>query len=125
AAVAKTKASTLVIWADASRTPPTQKVATAWGASKGVTVQVVQKDFGTIRSSLATVDAATAPDVIIGASDWIGELSANGSIVPLFLSKSVKAQFPAYTLDALSYGTAVKRLYGLPTQVENIGLVVN
>ena len=78
-ATAKTTASTLTIWADASRTPATQKVATAWGNSHGVTVSVVQKDFGTIRSSLATVDAATAPDVIIGASDWIGELSANGS----------------------------------------------
>jgi len=124
-ATAKTTATTLTIWADASRTPATQKVATAWGNSHGVTVNVVQKDFGSIRSSLATVDAATAPDVVVGASDWIGELSANGSIVPLFLSKAVKAQFPAYTLDALSYGTAVKRLYGMPTQVENIGLVVN
>ena len=124
-ATATTKATTLTIWADASRTPATQKVAGAWGAAHGVTVNVVQKDFGTIRSSLATVDASTAPDVVVGASDWIGELSANGSILPLFLSKTVKAQFPAYTLDALSYGTAVKRLYGMPTQVENIGLVVN
>ena len=124
-ATASTKAPTLDIWADASRTPATQKVAGAWGQAHGVTVQVVQKDFGTIRSSLATVDASTAPDVVVGASDWIGELSANGSILPLFLSKAVTKQFPQYTLDALSYGTAVKRLYGMPTQVENIGLVVN
>jgi arabinogalactan oligomer/maltooligosaccharide transport system substrate-binding protein len=41
------------------------------------------------------------------------------------LSKAVKAQFPSYSLDAMSYGTAVKRLYGLPVQLENIGLVVN
>ena len=27
---------------------------------------------------------------------------------------AVKAQFPEYTLDAFSYGTAVKRLYGVP-----------
>ena len=124
-ATAATKATTLTIWADASRTPPTQKIASAWGAAHGVTVNVVQKDFGTIRSSLATVDPATAPDVVVGASDWIGELSANGTILPLFLSSAVKKQFPGYTLDALSYGTAVKRLYGMPTQVENIGLVVN
>jgi maltose-binding protein MalE len=37
----------------------------------------------------------------------------------------VKKQFPAYTLDAFSYGTGVKRLYGVPTQVENIALIVN
>jgi len=37
----------------------------------------------------------------------------------------VKKQFPAYTLNAFSYGTAVKKLYGIPAAVENIGLVVN
>ena len=35
------------------------------------------------------------------------------------------AQFPSYTLNAFSYGTAVKKLYGIPVAVENIGLVVN
>jgi maltose-binding protein MalE len=37
----------------------------------------------------------------------------------------VKSQFPKYTLDAFSYGTAVKKLYGVPVQVENVGLLVN
>ena len=39
--------------------------------------------------------------------------------------KAMLAQFPNYTLDAFSYGTAVKKLYGVPDAVENIGLVVN
>ena len=38
---------------------------------------------------------------------------------------ATKKQFPAYTLNAFSYGLAVKKLYGVPTQIENIGLVVN
>jgi arabinogalactan oligomer/maltooligosaccharide transport system substrate-binding protein len=124
-ATARTHAQTLTIWADASRTPAMQKVAGAWGSKHGITVNVVQKDFGTIQNSLGTVDASTAPDVVIGASDWVGGFSANGLVVPLVLSKAVKAQFPSYSLDAMSYGTAVKRLYGLPVQLENIGLVVN
>ena len=37
----------------------------------------------------------------------------------------MKKQFPAYTLNAFSYGLAVKKLYGVPTQIENIGLVVD
>jgi maltose-binding protein MalE len=45
--------------------------------------------------------------------------------VPLFPSKALRAQFPAYTLNAYSYGTAVKKLYGMPVAVENIGLAVN
>jgi len=124
-ATARTHAQTLTIWADASRVPAMQKVAGAWGSQHGITISVVQKDFGTIQNSLGTVDASSAPDVVIGASDWVGGFSANGLVVPLVLSKAVKSQFPGYSLDAMSYGTAVKRLYGLPVQLENIGLVVN
>ena len=126
-ATARTHAQTLTIWADASRVPAMQKVAGAWGSQHGITINVVQKLFGSpgIQSDLGTVDAASAPDVVIGASDWVGQFSANGLIVPLVLSKTVKSQFPSYALDAMSYGTAVKRLWGLPVQLENIGLVVN
>jgi arabinogalactan oligomer/maltooligosaccharide transport system substrate-binding protein len=125
-ATARSKASqTLTIWADASRVPAIQKVAGAWAAQHGITLSVVQKDFGVIQTSLGTVDASTAPDVVVGASDWVGGFSANGLVLPLVLSKSVKSQFPSYALDAMSYGTAVKRLWGLPVQLENIGLVVN
>ena len=63
--------------------------------------------------------------MIVGAHDWIGELSANGSIVPLFPSSATAKQFPAYALDAFSYGTAVKKLYGAPVALENIALVTN
>jgi maltose-binding protein MalE len=90
-----------------------------------VTVKVVVKDFGTLRDNLGTVNAADAPDVFNAAHDWTGQLAANGLVVPLFPSAATRAQFPAYTLNAFSYGTAVKKLYGIPVAVENIGLAVN
>ena len=46
-------------------------------------------------------------------------------MTPIFLSTATKKNFPSYTLNAFSYGTAVKKLYGVPAAVENIGLVVN
>lgn len=64
-------AATLRIWADADRKASVEKVANAWGKKAGVTVTVVQKDFGKIRDDLKTVDLATAPDVIVGAHDWV------------------------------------------------------
>ncbi|MFM8507858.1 MAG: maltose ABC transporter substrate-binding protein, partial [Actinomycetota bacterium] len=64
---------------------------------------MVQKDFGKIRDDLKTVDVATAPDVIVGAHDWVGELAANGSVIPLTVSKSAGAKIPSYALDAFSY----------------------
>ncbi len=92
----------------------------------GVTVNVVViQNFTDMRDKLGTVDPATAPDIITAAHDWTGQLAANGLVEPIFLNPAVKKEFPAYTLNAFSYGLAVKKLYGVPTQIENIGLVVN
>ena len=116
---------TLTIWTDADRQTAVTKVANAWAASRGVNIKVVQKQFGNIRDDLGTVAAADAPDVIVGAHDWTGKLAANGLVSPLYPKKATLKQFPAYTLGAFSYGTAVKKLYGAPVAVENVGLVVN
>ena len=116
---------TIVIWTDANRAPAVTKIANQWASSKGATIQVVAKDFGSIQTSLGTVSANAAPDVVLAAHDWTGGLAANGLVVPLYPSAAVKKEFPSYTLDAFSYGTGVKKLYGIPVQVENIGLIVD
>jgi arabinogalactan oligomer/maltooligosaccharide transport system substrate-binding protein len=116
---------TVTIWADQDRQAAVTQLANQWAAARGATANVVVHDFGKIRDDLGTVAAADAPDVIMAAHDWTGQLAANGLVQPLILGAAVKKQFPAYTLNAFSYGTAVKRLYGVPTQIENIGLVVN
>jgi arabinogalactan oligomer/maltooligosaccharide transport system substrate-binding protein len=125
-AVASHKAGpTIVIWTDSDRAAAVTKVANDWAASSGATIKVVTKNFGDIRDNLSTVAAADAPDVITAAHDWTGQLAANGLVEPIFLSSATKVNFPSYTLNAFSYGTAVKKLYGVPAAVENIGLVVN
>lgn len=117
---------TLTIWTDQNRKGVIDDLTAQWEKKNpGVTFKVVVKDFGSIRDNLGTVSAATAPDLILAAHDWTGQLAANGLVEPIYLSKAVKKEFPQYTLDAFSYGTSVKNLYGVPTQVENIGLVVN
>ena len=118
-------ATTIRIWADGNRKAAVERVAGAWARSRGVNVEVVLKEFGDIRTNLSTVTSDAAPDVIVGAHDWTGELAAGGLVVPLTPRKTALAPFPAYTLNAFSYGTGVKRLYGAPVAVENIGLVVN
>ena len=116
---------TLTIWTDKDRRADIERIAKTWGARRGVTVVVVEKNFGDIRDQLKTVAPATAPDVIIGAHDWTGQLAADGLVLPLSPKKATLKQFPKYALDAFSYGTAVKRLYGAPVALENVGLVVN
>jgi arabinogalactan oligomer/maltooligosaccharide transport system substrate-binding protein len=117
--------TSLRIWVDKDRLPALTKVANDWAATKGVTVEIVQKEQGDIRSQVRTVQAETAPDVIMGAHDWIGELSANGSIVPLNPTRTLVRQFPAGAIDAFSYGVAIKRLYGAPLYIENVALITN
>jgi maltose-binding protein MalE len=115
-------ATTVRIWADKDRKAAVDKIATAWARSRGVDVEVVEKGFGDIRDKLGTVAADQAPDVIVGAHDWTGELAANGLVQTLFPSKAIKKQFPGYALDAFSYGG---RLFGAPVALENVGLIVN
>lgn len=128
---ATTASSTLVIWTDSYRVAAFKNIGAKYHtAHPSVTIVVKQKDFGTgtagtIGGDLATTTAANAPDVISSASDWVGSLSASGLIVPIHLTTAQRAQFPKYTLDGGSYGTTVKNLYSVPTQIENIGLVVN
>src|SRR5262249_31479970 len=93
---AAAKASTITIWADNHRKAAVTQLATQWANARGATVNVVFHDFGKIRDDLGTVAAGEAPDVIMGAHDWTGQLAANGLVVPLVLSAATKAQFPAY-----------------------------
>ncbi len=122
AAHAGAKVSKLTIWVDNVQKPAIDKVTSSWGTRRGVDVNVVFHAFGNIRDDLKTVKAENAPDVIVAAHDWTGDLAANGLVLPLFPKKATKAQFPKYALDAFSYGG---RLYGAPYALENVGLVVN
>ena len=105
------KASKLTIWVDNVQKPAIDKATSAWGTRRGVDVNVVFHSFGNIRDDLKTVKAENAPDVIVAAHDWTGDLAANGLVLPLFPTKAIKKQFPKYALDAFSYGG---RLYGAP-----------
>ncbi|MDX6543969.1 MAG: maltose/maltodextrin transport system substrate-binding protein, partial [Gaiellaceae bacterium] len=106
-------ATTIVVWTDQNRKADVDKVTSTWGATRGVDVKVVVKDFGQIRDALKTIAVADAPDVIVGAHDWTGELAANGLVLPLFPRAAVKKQFPKYSLNAFSYGKNGARLYGI------------
>ena len=116
------KATNLVIWVDSPQKASIEKSAAAWGKAP---VTVLVHSFGGIRDDLKTVKPENAPDIIIGPHDWVGDLATNGLIEPLYPTAATKKQFPGYALDAFSYGTAVKKLYGAPYALENVGLVVN
>lgn len=113
---------TLTVWVDDTRSGPVKEVAATFEADTGVTVKLVQKDFGDIRDDfISQVPAGQGPDIIVGAHDWLGKLVQNGVVAPIELGDKA-GEFLDVAIDAMSYeGT----LYGLPYSVENIALVRN
>ncbi len=64
------------------------------------------------------------PDLILGPSDWTGDLVARGRIAPLdpYLPRSERADFLPIGLDGVSVGGV---LYGLPVTLETVALFYN
>ncbi len=119
---APTSAGTLTVWADDTRAKPLQQIAAQFQTEKGVTVKVVQKDFGKIRDDLISQGpSGQGPDVIVGAHDWLGKLVTNGAVAPVELGDKA-SQFQKVAIDALSYEG---KLYGLPYAVENVAFIRN
>ncbi len=111
----------LVIWADGTTAPVVQKLAAQFASKNGVKVSVqIATD---VRGQYNTAfKAGQAPDVIIGAHDWMGELVANGSIAPVQIPANIKSGFNKNALAATEFNG---QTYAVPYGVENLALVRN
>ncbi|GEL99635.1 sugar ABC transporter substrate-binding protein [Cellulomonas terrae] len=113
---------TLTMWVDETRIDVMKPVVEEFQAETGVTVDLVQKLSGDIRTDfVAQVPTGEGPDVIIGAHDWTGEFVNNGVIAPVELGDKADGFSPA-ALSAFAYDGAQ---YGTPYAIENIALVRN
>lgn len=112
----------LVIWTDAQRAPVLQTFAKSFAAENGITVSV-QAVSTDLQSAFVTATAAgQGPDIVVGATDWIGNLVQNGAISPLPLSQTQKAAFEPTALNAVTYDG---QTYGVPYATENLALFTN
>jgi maltose-binding protein MalE len=113
----------LLIWADETRAPVLEQVATAFEDAYGVPVEVQEVGFGDIRGQLATAGpAGEGPDIIIGAHDWLGELIQNGLIEPIVLPAAMVNDFDPVAVDAFGWG---EQLFGVPYATECVALIYN
>ncbi|WP_446666325.1 sugar ABC transporter substrate-binding protein [Flexivirga sp. B27] len=118
---ARDKNADLVIWADATSAPYVSKLADKFGKANGV--QVAVQIATDVRGQYETAfKAGQAPDIIVGANDWTGELVANGAIAPVHLSAKVAAGFNKQAIAATKYNG---QTYAVPYGVENLALVRN
>jgi arabinogalactan oligomer / maltooligosaccharide transport system substrate-binding protein len=113
---------TLVVWADDMVAKSLEGVAAQFEADTGITVEIIIKEFGSIRDEAITaIPTGEGPDILAGAHDWTGQLVAAGVIAPVELGAAL-GNFRENAVSAFSYDGA---LYGLPFGVENIALVCN
>lgn len=112
----------LVIWTDAQRAPVLQQFAQSFAAANGISVSV-QPVATDLQSAYVTATAAgKGPDIVVGATDWIGNLVQNGAIAPLPLTAGQKGSFETTALNAVTYNGQV---YGVPYATENLALITN
>ncbi len=114
--------SVIRIWADNLRMPALREVETAFEDEYGVELLLEQVGFGDIRRLISTAGpAGEGPDIIIGAHDWLGELTAGGLIAPVDLGERASEFAPA-AIQAFTYAG---ELYGMPVNTENVALFIN
>jgi arabinogalactan oligomer/maltooligosaccharide transport system substrate-binding protein len=112
----------LVIWTDTPRAPILQKIADQFGQANGVKV-VVQPVSTDLQTAFVTAtNAGKGPDIVVGATDWIGNLVQNGTIATLPLSKQQMGAFQPLAAKAVTYNGSV---YGVPYATENLALFRN
>jgi len=112
-------ATTVTIWTDLDRASAFQNWAKVFNRkNKSISVNVLGKDG--LKDKLATVSDADAPDIIVGAHDWIGPLKASNLLLPVTIANA--GQFDARDKAAFKLGGAT---YGVPLAVENVALFRN
>ncbi|WP_303708840.1 MULTISPECIES: maltose ABC transporter substrate-binding protein [Microbacterium] len=113
---------TLTVWVDAERVDALQGAADAYREKTGVTVKLVGKSVDDMKDDfIQQVPTGKGPDVVMGAHDWLGELSTNGVVAPIELGDSSEDYLPV-ALQAATYEGTV---YMLPYAVENIAVLRN
>ncbi|MEV7777240.1 extracellular solute-binding protein [Kitasatospora sp. NPDC088351] len=112
----------LVIWAQTQQAAALQPLADRFGKEHGVKVTVVPQSVNTQQAYVSATNAGKGPDLVVGASDWLGNLVQNGVVAPVPLTGQQKALFQPAALDAVAYNG---QQYGLPYATENLVLFRN
>lgn len=112
----------LVVWVDAERVDALQGAADAYQDKTGVKVELTGKSVDDMKDDfIQQVPTGKGPDIVMGAHDWLGELSTNGVVAPIELGDSSEDYLPV-ALQAATYEGTV---YMLPYAVENIAVLRN
>ncbi|MCW5952661.1 MAG: extracellular solute-binding protein, partial [Propionibacteriaceae bacterium] len=113
---------TLTMWVDQDRFKAVDGAAKQFSEATNAKITLVTKDAGKMRDEFTAAFAAnTAPDILLGAHDWLGGLIQNGAVSPIPLGAQA-ADFTKVAVDAFTYEG---QTYGVPYAIENIAMIRN
>ncbi|MFS0701685.1 extracellular solute-binding protein [Cellulomonas sp. 179-A 4D5 NHS] len=111
----------LEVWVDEARADAMKDLAGQFSSDSGVAVSVVARTSEEMRDDyVRAVDQNDAPDVLIGAHDWLGELVTQGVVAPV--QNDDPGAFAPVAIEAMTYDGDT---YGTPLSIENVALVRN
>ena len=113
----------LLVWVGGGASgEETKKLGAAWGKENGVNVavQIVPENLQT--QFVTASQAGKAPDVVMGAHDWIGNLVQNGAIEPIQMTEDTRAAYEELAIEAVTFNG---QTYGVPFTMNNIVLFRN
>jgi len=102
------------------------QVIPAWEAAyPDVSLNILQVPFDQLQNKFLTeASAGGGPDVLLGASDWIGNYAESEVVLPL--NEIAGAEFAAgYNPAAISGVTFDEQIYGVPQNVNGVALFYN
>ena len=101
----------------------TTAIGKAFGEENGVDVTVEVLPGSELQANFVTAaQAGDAPDVVMGAHDWIGNLVQNGTIDPIQIPEATSATLQPLALEAVTFDG---QTYGMPFTMNNIVLIRN
>ena len=112
----------LTIWVDPERTPAVEEVGARFAAENGVEVRVETISDELQTQFVTAHQAGNAPDLVLGAHDWIGNLVQNGAIDPIQFTEDKVAEFNPLAIEGVTFNG---QIYGVPFAVENVVLFRN
>lgn len=102
---------------------PITELGQAFGEENGINVTVEVRPGDKLQTDFVTAaQAGDAPDVVMGAHDWIGNLVQNGTIDPIQIPESVSSTLQPLAIDAVTFDG---QTYGMPYTMNNIVLFRN
>jgi maltose/maltodextrin transport system substrate-binding protein len=116
-------ADSILVWSSEKQVDFMKSIGEKFTRDTGISVEVQQVNFGDIKSKFLTAaPAGEGPDIIVGAHDWVGELSENGLIEPFPMSAIELDKFAQSGINAF---IVEGKLYGVPYAIEAPAIMYN